>query len=168
MRNPVLARLDALVGDWRGEAILDGKVVGRSNVHNEWLDDGFLLMRTELGETTPDIPPEWIAHAPFPVSMVIGLDDSGEQFTVLYSDARDVHRVYQMTFGDNVWDDDATGRGVQPAVYGHDRRRRQPDRRLLGFLRRGNGLAAGFRSRLYESLSLLFEYERPGSAVLVA
>jgi hypothetical protein len=103
VRNAVLARLDALVGDWRGEAILDGKVVGRNTVHSEWLDSGFLLQRSDLAETTPDIPPEWVANAPFPVTLVIGLDDSGEQFTVLYSDARDVHRVYQMTFAESVW-----------------------------------------------------------------
>lgn len=103
MRNAALARLDGLVGDWHGEAILDGKVVGRSVVHNEWLDDWFLVQRAELGETSADIPPEWVANAPFPVTLVIGLDDSGEQFTVLYSDARDVHRVYQMTFAESVW-----------------------------------------------------------------
>lgn len=103
MRNTVLARLDALVGDWRGEAILDGKVVGRSVVRCEWLDNGLLVQRSELGETTPDLPPEWIANAPFPVTIVMGLDDSGERFTVLYSDARHVHRVYQMTFSGNRW-----------------------------------------------------------------
>lgn len=101
--NAVLARLDVLVGDWRGAAMLDGKVVGRSNVRTEWLDNGFLVQRAELGDTTPDTPPEWIEQAPFPVTMVIGLDDSGEEFSVLYSDARGVHRVYQMTFAGNVW-----------------------------------------------------------------
>ena len=50
---------------------------------------------------------EPIAH----LTCWIGLDDATEEFTMLYTDARGVHRVYKMTFADNVWTiwRDATG-----------------------------------------------------------
>ncbi|TMR99446.1 hypothetical protein [Nonomuraea basaltis] len=34
---------------------------------------------------------------------MIGLDDATEEFTMLYADARGVHRVYRMTFTDGEW-----------------------------------------------------------------
>lgn len=36
------------------------------------------------------------------MTAVIGLDDADE-VTMLYADARGVHRVYRMTFADGVW-----------------------------------------------------------------
>jgi hypothetical protein len=48
-------------------------------------------------------PKAWQDNAPFPTTAVIGLDDAGEEFTMLYADARGVHRVYRMTFADGVW-----------------------------------------------------------------
>lgn len=41
--------------------------------------------------------------APFPTTAVIGLDDATDDFTMLYADARGVHRVYRMTFGHGEW-----------------------------------------------------------------
>jgi hypothetical protein len=38
-----------------------------------------------------------------PVTTIIGLDDSNEKFTQLYTDARGVHRLYQMSLDDGVW-----------------------------------------------------------------
>lgn len=48
-------------------------------------------------------PRAWRENNPLPTTQLIGLDDAGEEFTVLYADARGVHRVYRMTFGDGQW-----------------------------------------------------------------
>ncbi len=38
-----------------------------------------------------------------PVTSVIGLDDASGHFTMLYADARGVHRVYRMRLDDDTW-----------------------------------------------------------------
>jgi len=45
----------------------------------------------------------WRENAPFPTVALIGLDDSSEEYSMLYADARGVYRVYRMTFADGVW-----------------------------------------------------------------
>lgn len=102
--NPLLRRLDALVGEWTIVAIVDGKPVGgQGRTRFEWRDgESFLVQHAdvEFDETTPA---EWVAGSPFPVTTIIGLDDTAEQFTMLYADARGVFRVYEMSLGDGVW-----------------------------------------------------------------
>src|SRR5699024_6359876 len=66
-------------------------------------DGAFLKQYTEGDPPPPGTPKEFIENSPMPVTMIIGLDDSAEQFSVLYADARDVFRVYQMTLSDGVW-----------------------------------------------------------------
>lgn len=102
--HPALRRLEAFVGEWALEAVIEGKAVAGGRTVFEWSEGGaFLVQHAEAGDTPPDIPPEWIANSPFPVTTMFGLDDTSETFTQLYADARGVYRVYQMTFVDGVW-----------------------------------------------------------------
>jgi hypothetical protein len=102
-RHPALARLDALVGEWDVTALIDGNPMSGGRARFEWIEGGAFLRQYADAEIPESAPPEWRENAPFPVTSVIGLDDSAEQFTMLYSDARDVFRVYEMTLRDRVW-----------------------------------------------------------------
>lgn len=66
-------------------------------------DGGFLRQYSDVDEIPEDAPQAWRENAPFPTTMLIGLDDSADAFTALYADARGVHRVYRMTFADGLW-----------------------------------------------------------------
>ena len=102
--NPVLRRLDALVGKWDVQASMGEQPLGRAQTTFEWLEgEAFLVQHTDEGSAPPDAPPEWIANSPMPVTTIIGLDDASEKFTQLYADARRVYRVYQMSLDDGVW-----------------------------------------------------------------
>jgi hypothetical protein len=102
-RNASLARLDALVGTWDMTAIVEGAPLGGSWSSFEWIEDGaFLRMRADA-ELPPDLPPEWRENAPFPVTVVIGLEDRTDRFSYLYADGRGIHRVYSMTFDGREW-----------------------------------------------------------------
>ena len=100
--NPVLRRLDSLVGEWRIEASIDGELMAAARLACDWAEGGsFLVQRTE-GEPAAGASPAWQANAPFPVSTITGLDDQAETFTQLYADQRGVLRVYRMTLADGV------------------------------------------------------------------
>jgi hypothetical protein len=102
-RSPVLRRLDALVGDWEMRAVF-GEHTLSAHVAFEWIEDGaFLAQRASSGPVPPDTPRELIENSPLPTLQIIGLDDTAESFTALYSDARGVSRVYTMTFDGTVW-----------------------------------------------------------------
>ncbi|MFI7618196.1 hypothetical protein ACIBP6_43950 [Nonomuraea terrae] len=100
-RHPAMARLDTLLGRWTVRLKVDG--VGTSWTEFSWQDDGLFLHQRSDAEIPPSAPPGWRENAPFPVTSLIGLDDASEQFTMMYADARGVHRVYQMTLADGVW-----------------------------------------------------------------
>jgi hypothetical protein len=102
-RHPVLARLDALVGRWTVQPKVEG--VGTAWTELAWQDGGlFLRQFSDADPPPPGAPPSpWRDHAPFPTTAIIGLDDTAEEFTMLYADARGVHRVYRMAFGDGTW-----------------------------------------------------------------
>ena len=101
--NPVLARLDRLVGEWETVVRRDGRTFGGGRVTFDWRASGaFLVQRTTVDDLS-DAPPVWVENAPRWSEWVVGLDDSGEEFTVLYADSRDVYRVYRMTLRDGVW-----------------------------------------------------------------
>jgi hypothetical protein len=103
-RHPVLARLDVFVGQWRFDAISDGVVLAQAVMVAEWHEDGaYLIQRAAAEPPLPTTPQGWIDHSPMPTVSIIGLDDTAETFTVLYSDARDVFRVYQMTLIGDRW-----------------------------------------------------------------
>jgi hypothetical protein len=101
-RHPALARLDVLVGRWTVQPRVDG--VGPGWTEFAWQSDGaFLRQYTDVDSIPPGTPSEWRDNAPFPTTALIGLDDAEEEFSMLYADARGVHRVYRMTFDDGVW-----------------------------------------------------------------
>lgn len=101
-RNPSLERLDRFVGEWELEVPLDGTILGE-RVTFDWLEDGaFLVQRSEVDDLS-EAPTEWVENAPHTTVSIIGLDDTSEQFTMLYVDSRDVFRVYQMSLNDEVW-----------------------------------------------------------------
>ena len=101
-RHPALAPLEPLVGEWEMEASVEGKTMARGRTTFEWLEGGaFLVQRAEVDPA--DLAPEWREHAPFPVTSIIGVDDSSGEFSMLYSDARDVFRIYRMTVAGRAW-----------------------------------------------------------------
>lgn len=101
--NPVLDRLDALVGKWEMVISSNGQTFSGGHAIFVWIEErAFLVYRGETGDAS-GVPAEMIANSPLPTVSVIGLDDSSEQFMMLYSDARGVFRVYQMTLSDGVW-----------------------------------------------------------------
>jgi hypothetical protein len=103
-RNATLSRLDALVGEWEMRAVFQGQPFGGlGRTTFAWQEGGSFLVQHATFEPAPDTPPELVASLPFPVVTIIGLDDSAERFTMLYADARDVFRVYQMSLNDGVW-----------------------------------------------------------------
>jgi hypothetical protein len=103
-RNEVLARLDVLVGRWQFEVVVDGAAVAKAQVEGAWHEDGaYLIQRAEGEPPGPETPQHWIDNSPLPTVTIIGLDDASETFTALYSDARDVFRVYGMTLDGNQW-----------------------------------------------------------------
>ena len=69
-----------------------------------WSPDGaFLVQHADFEPSDIDIPPEWVANSPFPTYAVIGVDDESGEFSMLYGDARGVHRVYRMTLAGETW-----------------------------------------------------------------
>ncbi|MGH8793297.1 MAG: hypothetical protein ACRDXX_11705, partial [Stackebrandtia sp.] len=101
-RHPALARLDALVGRWIVRPRVEG--LGDAWAEFAWQDGGAFLRQISDVDAIPATAPQaWRDNAPFPTTAVIGLDDASEEFTMLYADARGVHRVYQMTLDDGVW-----------------------------------------------------------------
>lgn len=94
-RNPALAELEPLVGEWEMEAVFPGEppTTVRGRVAVAWAAGGaFLEVRSEAESAGP----------PSSVAMV-GRDDAGNDYTVLYADERGVSRVYGMSFGEGVW-----------------------------------------------------------------
>ncbi len=101
-RHPALARLDVLVGRWTVRPKVPG--LGTAWTEFAWQENGAYLHQVSDVDTIPDTAPkQWRDNAPFPMTAVIGLDDSADEFTMLYADARGVHRVYRMTLADGVW-----------------------------------------------------------------
>ncbi|MEE6261550.1 hypothetical protein [Plantactinospora sonchi] len=101
-RHPALARLDVLVGRWTVRPQVDG--VGPAWTEFAWQPGGlFLTQVTDVDEIPDGTPRQWRENAPFPMWSLIGLDDATSEFTMLYADARGVHRVYRMTFADGRW-----------------------------------------------------------------
>jgi hypothetical protein len=94
-RNPVLERLDGLIGQWTMEAVPPGGPPwpGDARVTFEWLEGRTFLIE----RWTVDLPeaPDGIA--------IIGTGDEPETFRQHYFDSRGVHRIYEMTLNDGVW-----------------------------------------------------------------
>ena len=90
--DKALGELDVLVGEWTMKATWPSGESWPGRVTFEWLDSGrHLLQRGSL-----DYP-----QAPDNTS-VIGCDGANGTYYQLYSDERDVCRVFQMSIGDGV------------------------------------------------------------------
>lgn len=104
-KHPLHQRLNALAGTWEILASKGKQPLGKWRTTFEWLEKGaFLIQHIKDGSLPPGASPEWMENSPNPVTTVIGLDDSSGNFTLLYADARDVYRVYQMTLQDGIWE----------------------------------------------------------------
>jgi hypothetical protein len=101
--NPLLSRLNRLVGTWDTVASVNGKVMARGRAMFQWTHDGAFLLERDETVVADDADPIWIANAPRAATQIIGLDDAAERFSVLYADSRRVYRVYQMTLEDDTW-----------------------------------------------------------------
>jgi hypothetical protein len=102
--NPDLRRLDVLIGEWTVEPWVDGKPTGLARTTFAWSAEGnFVVQRTESLPVVYDLPQAWVENAPFPTTAILGLDDGSHEFTMLYNDARDVFRVYQVQLTDRTW-----------------------------------------------------------------
>lgn len=92
--NPALEPLSVLVGEWNtvgSHPSLPDTLHGRTSF--EWLEGGaFLRMYSEIDE--PGVPTS--------VAM-LGSDDAGDTFFMLYFDERGVSRKYEATLVDNIW-----------------------------------------------------------------
>jgi hypothetical protein len=99
-----MSSLNTLVGEWRMEASVRGKVLARGTTSFGWVEDGAFLVQRSDGQPVADAPQEWETNSPFPVVVYIGRDDPTESFCYAYADARGVHRVYQMKLNDKRWE----------------------------------------------------------------
>jgi hypothetical protein len=88
-------RLEAFVGEWSIEAGPPGGPPwpGEGRVTFEWLDGAPLLIE----RSHVDLP-----EAPDGVA-VIGCDGMSDTYSQLYTDDRDVQRIYRMSLKDGVW-----------------------------------------------------------------
>jgi hypothetical protein len=88
-------RLEALVGDWTMEAIPPGGPPwpGEGRVSFEWFEGAPLLIQ----RWHVDLP-----EAPDGVA-VIGCDGMSGRYYQLYTDDRDVQRIYEMSLDAGVW-----------------------------------------------------------------
>ena len=92
--NPALRPFAALIGEWRttGTHPLVPGTTFHGRTSFAWhLDGAFVLMRSEIDE--PEIP-DGMA--------VLGSDDAGATFSMLYFDEREVSRKYDVTIDGNV------------------------------------------------------------------
>jgi hypothetical protein len=97
-----LLPLEPLIGAWEMEATVDGETVMRGSSTFNWSEQGPYVVQTADGEVPPEGPQLWRDNLPFPTVAIIGYDDGFENYSVLYSDARGVLRIYAMTFADGV------------------------------------------------------------------
>lgn len=95
--------LHRLVGNWEFESSVDGQFMGRGSTTFEWIEHGAFLRQYAHDEPSPDSPADWVAHSPMPLRAVIGWDDTLDEFTMLYADARAVFRNYRMRLADDTW-----------------------------------------------------------------
>jgi hypothetical protein len=100
---PLAASLGRFVGAWEMEMSIDGRPVSRGRTTFELLEGDRFLAQHADGEATPEAPAGWAERLPFPVTAIIGLDDTSETFAMLYADARDVFRIYRMRVDGDEW-----------------------------------------------------------------
>jgi hypothetical protein len=95
--------LNRLIGNWGFEATADGQLLGRGRASFEWIENGAFVLERADDEPGPDTSPDWASHSPMPVTAILGFDDSSDEISQLYSDARGVFRIYRMRLTDEAW-----------------------------------------------------------------
>ncbi len=96
--NPALKSLEVLAGDWEMELssaafLPDPASSVKGAVSFEWVQDGAFLVMS-MGDQLSGSPNAiWL----------ISRDESNPNYTVLYYDARNVSRVYAMSFSESLW-----------------------------------------------------------------
>jgi hypothetical protein len=103
MGNPAFARLEALLGEWKMEAVVGGQPMGIAHSRFEWIEDAAFVRQYTYTDPDEVLDTDWAARSPMPVTSIIGLDDTHDEFTMLYADARGVFRVYRLNVVDGVW-----------------------------------------------------------------
>jgi hypothetical protein len=99
--NPLLSRLDIFTGRWELTASMGERVMSVAQTEFGWLGErGFLVQHTDQPSF---LVPEWVGAAPVRVDAVIGADDDSQAYTMLYTDSRDVCRVYAMQLDGRRW-----------------------------------------------------------------
>lgn len=95
LSNPVLHDLSPLVGTWAIAVQFPGSggKQAEGTATTTWSEDGaFLVIRSTM---------EW--DGPGRTVAMIGRDDQGSNYAVLYADDRGVSRVYQMSYTNGIW-----------------------------------------------------------------
>lgn len=113
--NPVLEALTPLVGLWIAEIrwseethkLIGGPRSVRTPVSFNWIEDGSFLVHRIGTDTSPTA--RWI----------IGADESSLDFAVLYSDDRQVSRLYNMSLREGVWKVYRKAPGFHQRFTGH-------------------------------------------------
>jgi hypothetical protein len=94
-KTTALERLEAFIGEWTMEAgPPDGpKWPGEARVSFEWLEGAPLLLQ-RWHVDMPEAPDG---------TAVIGCDGMNDDYFQLYTDERDVQRIYAMSLAEGVW-----------------------------------------------------------------
>jgi hypothetical protein len=103
MSDELIRKLTPLAGGWTTEALVGGRFMARGVTQFAWVAGSQFMMQRVDAEIAKNVPREWVENSPFPVTSIIGADDSTGLFTMLYTDARHVHRVVNMAIDDRVW-----------------------------------------------------------------
>lgn len=96
--NPLIKRLEVLIGEWKAEASSmsfrqDRSETAQGHVSFKWLmKNAFIMQHSEFPDT----------EFPTAISM-IGIDDTNEKYSILYTDSRGVSRIYEMSFENRTW-----------------------------------------------------------------
>ncbi|MEA5455406.1 hypothetical protein SPF06_11800 [Sinomonas sp. JGH33] len=98
LHNSALVDLEFLLGPWRtklshAEFLPEPHQIAIGRADFDVLEEGALIVMRQVIELEGPPVARW----------VIGRDGSRPDYTVLYSDARDVSRVYQMSFTGDTW-----------------------------------------------------------------
>ena len=95
--------LGRLIGRWNFEAARDGRFLGRGSTTFEWIEEGAFVLQRAHDEPNPATASDWSENTPMPVTAILGFDDSVDEQSMLYSDARGVFRIYRMRLTDEAW-----------------------------------------------------------------
>ena len=95
--------LHRLIGTWDFDASREGTFLGRGRATFEWMEHGAFVLQRAADVPSPDTSPDWVSHSPMPVVAILGFDDSNGEMAQLYSDAREVFRIYRMSVTDEAW-----------------------------------------------------------------